>query len=269
MSAFADHVVVVTGAGQGIGFALCQAFAQSGAWVFLNDLRAEVAEEAADRLNSALGQQRVSAAPGDVADVERVRALIAQAAARHGRLDVVIANAGITNFGEFLEYTPQAFDRLTSVNLRGTYFTAQAAARQMIAGGHAGRILLTSSVTGVQAYRNLSAYGLTKAGIVHMARSLAVELGAHRITVNAICPGATLTERTLLDDPAYAHNWAGVTPSGRASSVDDIAAAALFLASPAAAQITGQTLTVDGGWTLQSPIPPETPDNPQAGSALR
>jgi 3-oxoacyl-[acyl-carrier protein] reductase len=157
-----------------------------------------------------------------------------------------------------------------AVNLRGSYFTAQAAARQMIdLGTENGRILLMSSVTGTVAYPNLSAYGISKAGIQHMAKVLAVELGGYGITVNALCPGAILTERTLKDDPAYAANWQGVTPNGRVGHPDDIAAAALFLASPAARHITGQTITVDGGWTQQSPIPEATPELPEESSKLR
>jgi len=186
-----------------------------------------------------------------------------------GRLDVVVANAGITNYGEFLTYRPEAFDRLLSVNLRGTYFTAQTAARIMIDAHIPGRILLVSSVTGVQAHRNLGAYGITKAGISMMAKAIALEVGTYGITANALCPGATVTERTLQDDPDYADNWASVTPTGRAGRVEDIAAAALFLASPEARHVTGQTLIIDGGWTTQSPLPPDAPDLPEYSSRLR
>jgi 3-oxoacyl-[acyl-carrier protein] reductase len=118
-----------------------------------------------------------------------------------------------------------------------------------------GRIVLLSSVTGVQGFADLTAYGVTKAGIRHMAKALAVALGRHGITVNAIAPGATLTERTLADDPDYDAHWSAVTPTGRAGTVEDIVAAALFLCSAEARHVTGQTIVVDGGWTLQSPIP--------------
>ncbi len=269
MSDFSGKAVIVTGAGLGIGFALCKVFAEAGAWVALNDAQAALAQTAADQINAGIGAVRVSPYACDVSDVAAVRAMIEDFAARYDRLDVVIANAGITNYGAFLDYAPEAFDRLLAVNLRGGYFTAQAGAKAMIAGGTAGRILLTSSVTGIAAYQNLSAYGITKAAIQHMARTLAVELGAYGITVNAISPGATVTERTLLDDPNYEANWQAVTPTHRAGTVDDIAAAALFLASPEARQITGQNLTVDGGWTLTSPIPEDTPDLPEFSGKLR
>ncbi len=127
---------------------------------------------ATQKINDALGRECVVPYIFDVADVEAVRRAVADCDERFGRLDVVVANAGITNFGGFLEYTPEAFDRLTSVNLRGTYFTAQAGAQAMIARGLPGRIILTSSVTGIQAFLNLSAYGVTKAGILMMAKSL-------------------------------------------------------------------------------------------------
>jgi glucose 1-dehydrogenase len=266
---FQDQVVLVTGAGSGIGLSLCQAFATAGAQVVLNDIDGALAQASAGRINGAIGDTRVHPYALDVADVEAVREMVQATDARFQRIDLCVANAGLTNYGSFLDYTPEAFDRLLAVNLRGSYFSAQAAARAMIARRRPGRVLLLSSITGIQAFLNLSAYGVTKAGISMMARALALELGPHQITVNAICPGATLTERTLADDPHFESNWASVTPTGRAGYVEDIVAAALFLASPSARHITGQTLVVDGGWTLQSPLPAEHPDLPAESSKLR
>lgn len=263
------QTVIVTGAGVGIGYALARSFALGGAQVALNDLDAALARHAAETINAEAGAARVAPYGLDVADVEAVRRMVADVAARCGGLDVVIANAGLTNYGSFLDYTPEAFDRLTSVNLRGSYFTVQAGARAMIARGTGGRILLMSSVTGARAFKNLTAYGITKAGIRFMARTLALELGPHGITVNAISPGATVTARTLADDPHLEANWATVTPDRRAATVDDIVGAAQFLASPQASHITGQTLMVDGGWTLHSPLPAEHPDLPAASSQLK
>jgi glucose 1-dehydrogenase len=261
--------VLVTGAGLGIGYALARSFALAGAQVALNDLDGALAQRAAETINAEAGAARVTPYGLDVADVADVRRMVAEAAERFDGLDVAIANAGLTNYGAFLDYTPQAFDRLTSVNLRGSYFTAQAAARMMIARARGGRILLMSSVTGARAFLNLSAYGITKAGIRFMASSLALELGAHGITVNALSPGATITERTLADDPRMEQNWAMVTPNGRAGQVEDVVAAAQFLASPQASHITGQTLMIDGGWTLASPLPAAHPELPPASSQLK
>lgn len=256
---FQGQQVLVTGAGTGIGYGICEQFAREGATVALNDLDTGLAQQAAQAINRELGTEQVFAYPGNVSDVAAVREMVQSFAGQHGGLSVVVANAGITNYGEFITYTPEAFDTLTGVNLRGSYFTAQAAAQQMIAHQMPGRIIFMSSVTGVQAHRNLSAYGVTKAGLRMMAKALAVELGEYGITVNTIGAGATLTERTLQDDPHYERNWNSVAPNGRTAQVADIAAATLFLASPEARHITGETLMVDGGWTIYSPLPEDHP----------
>jgi NAD(P)-dependent dehydrogenase (short-subunit alcohol dehydrogenase family) len=255
MDKYRDNAVLVTGAGVGIGYEICRQFAAEGASVALNDIDADLANAAAAAINREMGREAVRAYACDVADVEAVRSMVADFAYRTGRLNVVVANAGLTDFGEFLTFTPKAFDRLTAVNLRGSYFTAQAAARIMIEHNTAGCILLMSSVTGGQAYLNLGAYGVTKAAIRHMAKVLGLELGKFGITVNAISPGAIVTERNLAIDPDTEAKWSVITPTGRAGHVEDIAAAALFLASPEARHINGQTLEVDGGWTTTSPLP--------------
>ena len=128
MSRFDGKSVIVTGAGAGIGYALCRAFAQEGAIVALNDLDLALANRAAQKINDEVGAVRVHPYGFDVADVEAIRSMVEDFVSKADRLDVVIANAGITNYGEFLEYTPEAFDRLTGVNLRGSYFTTQAGA---------------------------------------------------------------------------------------------------------------------------------------------
>jgi 3-oxoacyl-[acyl-carrier protein] reductase len=267
---FKDRVVIITGAGVGIGYALCKAFAMAGAKIVLNDLDPLLADESAKKLNAEVGSGHVHPYGLDVADVNAVRRMVMDSAMRFGRLDVVIANAGITNYGAFLNYHPENFDRITSVNLRGTYFTAQAAAREMIRLNTVdGRILLTSSVTGVQGYPNLGAYGITKAGIIHMAKVLALELGEHGISVNAICPGIIATERTRADDPNLDANWLAVVPNKRVGQVEDITATALFLASPGARHVTGQNIIVDGGWTQISPIPGDSPILPEVSSKLK
>ncbi len=263
MSTFSGKAVVVTGAGAGIGYALCQAFASAGAIVALNDIDPLLCQKAAMQINETVGAERVLPYACDVADVEAVRIMFQRFVSITGKLDIAIANAGITNYGEFLTATPEDFDRLMGVNLRGSFFTAQTAARLMIEAHIPGRIILMSSVTGIQAHLNLGGYGITKAGIRMMAKTIALEVGKYGITANAISPGAILTERTLQDDPNYEKNWASVTPAGRVGYVEDIVAAALYLASPEARHVTGQTLVVDGGWTIQSPLPTEHPDLPK------
>jgi glucose 1-dehydrogenase len=255
MKRFAGKVVLVTGAGNGIGYGIALAFAQEGAWVGLNDLDADRAAQAAQDINTRCAAELVSPLAFDGADIQAAQAAVRTLDERYGRVDVVVANAGITDFGDFLSYTPEQFDHVIGVNLRGTYFLAQAAARVMIARKLEGRILLMGSVVGFQAIANLSAYGVTKAGIRQMARALGLELGSYGITVNTIAPGATVTPRTQQEDPEYEKVWGALKPTRRAGQVEDVAAAALFLASPEARQINGQTLVVDGGWTGISPVP--------------
>lgn len=253
----------MTGAGEGIGLGIARALAQAGATVALNDIRAEVAEQAAATINTDLGAERVYAYPGDVADPQAVYGLVERFTREHGPPQVVIANAGVTRYMPFLETTPDVLDHLLGVNQRGAYFLAQAGAKQMIAHGLRGRLLFLSSVVGLQAHANFSVYSMTKAALAMLAKSLALELGPHGITANAISPGATLTPRVQRDDPNYAENWATVNLTGRVGHVEDVTAAALFLVSPAAAHITGHNLVVDGGWTVYSPLPAASPTQPE------
>ncbi len=252
MPTFAGRVAVVTGAGTGIGQEIARRLALQGARVLLNDVDPGRAEAAAERIAAEGGVCRP--AGGDGADVAVVRGLVEQAVQAFGRLDLAVANAGLTLYGGFFAYEPDAFDRLVAVNLRGSYFLAQAAARQMRAQGGGGRILLLSSVTGHRALKELSAYGMTKAALEMMARALVVELSPHGIAINAVAPGATVTPRTGAD-PEWEAGWARATPLGRPATVADVAAAALFLLSPEASHITGQALIVDGGWTSLGAAP--------------
>lgn len=255
METFKNKTVFVTGAAEGIGRGICQAFAGAGATVGLNDIDPVLADKAALELNKKLGRNSVHAFPADMGTPEAIDSMLASFTEQIGPPDIAIANAGITRHLAFLETTPEIFDRIVAVNQRGSYFFAQAVARAMIATQKPGRILLMSSAVGLQTHPNFSVYAMTKAALQMLAKSLALELGSHGITVNAISPGATLTPRVLEDDPAYAENWAAVNLTGRAGSVDDIAAAALYLASDAAGQITGHNLVIDGGWSIRGTMP--------------
>jgi glucose 1-dehydrogenase len=191
---------------------------------------------------------------GDAADIDFVKQLVKKAVDVFGRVDVAIANAGITLFGDFFAYQPEALRKVMDLNLAGSFFLTQAAAIEMKKQGQGGSILLMSSVTGHQAHKDLAAYGMTKAALEMLARTLVVELSPFRISINAIAPGATKTERTV-EDKDYEKTWSRITPMGRPADVNDIAQAALFLVSTAARHITGQSLVVDGGWTAVSPSP--------------
>ena len=248
-----EQVAIVTGAGQGIGYEIARQLAARGTSVVLNDLDAALVEKAAAEIRAQGGT--CVAVPGDSAQESTIEQLIQTAVGTYGHVTMAVANAGITLFGDFFEYPVQDLRRVLEVNIVGTFLLVQAAAKQMRAQGRGGRILLMSSVVGHQAHQYLAAYATTKAGLEMMAKNLVIELSPHGITINAVAPGATLTERTQQEDPTYEKTWSGITPLGRPATPADIAHAALFLLSPQAGHITGQSLVVDGGWTSVSPLP--------------
>lgn len=249
---FSGQSAIVTGAGQGIGFEICRQLALAGASVMLNDIDPSLAEGAATRITKEGGD--CYPFPGDSASLDVISQMVETATGKFGKLSMAVANAGITLFGDFLAYTPESFYKVMDVNLGGSFFLAQAAAREMIKQGTGGKILFMSSVTGHQAHKDLAAYSMTKAALEMLAKNLVVELSQHRITVNTIAPGATITERTT-GDPEYEKVWSTITPLQKPATTHDIAHAALFLLSDQANHITGQSLVVDGGWTSVSPSP--------------
>ncbi|MBN8578665.1 MAG: SDR family oxidoreductase [Cytophagales bacterium] len=249
---FKNQVAIVTGAGQGIGLEICRRLAAEGAHVMLNDVESALSGSAAASIRQAHGS--CMALSGDCSEITFIKNLVDETIAAFGKIDIVIANAGITLFGDFFDYTPDDFFRVMRLNLGGSFFLAQQAAKKMRDQTTGGRILFMSSVTGHQAHKNLAAYGMSKAALEMLAKNLVVELSPFGITINTVAPGATATERTN-SDPDYEATWSRITPIGRPASTSDIAAAVLFLVSPAAGHITGQTLIVDGGWTSVSPSP--------------
>ena len=250
---FKNKVAIVTGAGQGIGFEICRKLVNAGANVLLNDIEESLANNAAAKISKE-GPGQCIAMPGDSSEINFIHQLVSSSIEKFGKLDIVIANAGITLFGDFFTYPPESFFRVMQVNLGGTFFLVQAAANQMKNQNSGGSILLTSSVTGHQAHKDLAAYSMSKAAIEMLAKNLVIEISQYNININTIAPGATLTERTL-NDPLYAETWSKLTPIGRPASVSDIANTALFLVSDKAKHITGQSLVIDGGWSSISPSP--------------
>ncbi len=249
---FDGQVAIITGAGQGIGYEIARQLCQQGAQLLLNDIDKDLAKRAAAKIEKENGQ--CIAMAGNAADVSFVYAMVEEAVKKFGSLTIAVANAGITLFGDFFKYTPDSLQKVMDVNLGGSFFLAQAAALQMIKQEEGGSILLMSSVTGHQAHKDLAAYGMTKAGIEMLAKTLVIDLSPYNISINSIAPGATITERTT-GDAEYVKTWSRITPMSRPATVGDIANAALFFVSPSARHITGQSLIVDGGWTSVSPSP--------------
>lgn len=249
---FNGQTAIITGAGQGIGFEISRQLARQGAAVLLNDIDEHLTDDAVKKIKAEGGN--CIGITGDAADPVFINEMVQLAVRSFGHLTIAIANAGITLFADFFDYTPDAFKKVMQLNLGGSFFLAQSAAKLIKQQGSGGSILFMSSVVGHQAHKNLAAYAITKAGLEMLAKNLVIDLSPFQITVNAIAPGATLTERTQ-HDSEYEKTWSRITPIGRPATSLDIANAALFLVSPAAKHITGQSLIIDGGWTSVSPSP--------------
>lgn len=254
MRTLQGKVAIVSGGSREIGAAMAEALAGAGAAVLVaHHAEPELAEAVVGRIRAAGGQ--AIAEDANLSSVAENQRIVARAVAAFGRLDIFVANAGLTRWGAFIDVDEATWDTVIDLNLKGSFFGAQAAARQMLAqraadpsDSYGGRIVFSSSVTGVAALPNCSPYAISKAGLRHMATVLGLELGPYGITVNAIGIGATLNERNLSSDPDYEAHWAGVIPTGRCGQPEDVAAALLYLVSPAARMVNGHTLLVDGGW---------------------
>lgn len=248
---FSNQVAIVTGAGQGIGFEIARQLCINGASVILNDIDEELAKNAVSKISE---HADCIALGGDASDPLFIQKMVDTAVQHFGRLTITIANAGITLFGDFFDYKAEALQKVMNLNISGSFLLTQAAAKQMRQQESGGSVLLMSSVTGHQAHKNLAAYGITKAALEMLAKTLVLELSPFNISINAIAPGATITERTS-EDENYMATWSRITPMGKPATVEDIANAALFMVSPASRHITGQSLIIDGGWTSVSPSP--------------
>lgn len=240
------RVVLVTGAQQGIGRAMAIAFATAGADVVINWLDDEAA--AAQVADAVRGHgQDALLVRADVGKVDQIRAMVDQAAAWKDRLDVLVNNAGVYPRCQFLEMTEAEWDTVIGVNLKGTNFTAQAAARVMVAKGIHGAIINLSSRSMGGAAVGVH-YSGSKAGVVGLTRSMAMALAPHRIRVNAIAPGLTDTAQPRYGNTeAEIQEMAKLTPLGRMGTPEDIAKLGVFLASDDASWITGQVYHINGG----------------------
>ena len=239
------QVCLVTGAARGIGRAIALALAEAGACVALGLRDASSGSELAEQIGALPLQM-------DVTDLEQVEQAVTATRERFGGLDVLVNNAGIGPPETPAEdVSVSDFDATVALNLKGTFFASQAAGRVMIEQG-SGRIVNLSSQAGFVALPGEAVYCMTKAAISHLTKCLAVEWGQHGITVNAVAPTFIATPGTepALEDPAFrADVEERIAALHRIGTPDDVTGAVIFLASPAASLITGQTILVDGGWT--------------------
>ena len=246
-----DQVAIITGANQGIGRALAKGLAREGARVVVNYPPWVPSAEDVVREIAEAGGQAV-AAQADVKELSEHDRLISTALEQFGRLDILINNAGVEFREPFLSTTPEIWEATLGVNLKAPYFLSQRAAEVMIRAGR-GKIINLSSVHDTVPLPNRSVYAISKGGIAMLTRALALELAEHRINVNAIAPGAILTDlnRESLSLPEHRARLLDRIPWQRIGDVEDVIGAAVFLASPESDYVTGATLYVDGGLLLR------------------
>ena len=257
-SPLAGQVAIVTGGARGIGRGIAARLVRDGAHVFIGDRDMATARQTATELtDAAIGGGQAEAMELDASDRDRVEAMVDDVVRTAGRLDIFAANAGIGGSAPFLDTSDETWDRILAINLRGAFIGVQAAARAMRALGNGGRIVVTASTNSFWMETDLVAYNASKAGVLAMTRTAAMELAREGITVNAVGPGLIATDltRSVTDDPENAASYLRQIPAGRFGTPDDVAGAVAFLVSPDAAWITGHLLVVDGGQTLGTPFP--------------
>jgi 2-deoxy-D-gluconate 3-dehydrogenase len=248
-----DKIAVVTGASQGIGRAIAIGLAQAGAHLVLAKFpgpRMEEIEQVKKDIE-ALGQQALIVIT-DVNKVEDCRSLLDQTVARFGRIDILVNNAGWTGTGDAIDVTEEEYDKTFDATVKSVFFASQAAARVMLPQG-GGRIIQIGSNFGEIAFKKRAVYAAAKAAVHHMARALSLEWASRGVLVNTVAPCITETEsrKNILERPGY-KEWATqeMIPRGRWNQPEDLVGAVLFLSSDFADMVVGQTLMVDGGWTI-------------------
>lgn len=243
----------------GIGFAVANAMAAAGATIAIADISEQQARESLKALPQGSAH---SAHCVDVTMVDSVECLVSEVAKTHGSIDILVNAAAILIVEPFLEIDPVSWDQTIAVNLRGQFLVAQAVAKLMVTQGTGGRIILVASNVGRTPRINNASYAASKAAVIHLVRSMALEISKYGITTNALCPGSTATTM-LLDNQAGGNagrlegiihgsleQWRTGIPLGRLAEPEDQAALCVFLASEGGRHITGQALCIDGGQTL-------------------
>lgn len=248
----AGKIAVVTGGARGIGKGIANRFAQEGATVLIADKDISRAEETVREIGAAGGKAEAYCA--DVRNQEEARAIISRSVRNFDGIDILVNNAGIIEFGSLLECTPEDWNNMMAVDLTGAFYCTQAAVSQMIRQGRGGRLLHIGSTASLFPAPFQAAYSVAKAGLLMLSRVAALEFIQQGITSNLLCPHGAVTDmnRDLLKDPSVMAKLEAHIPAGRLASVEEIAAAAAFLASNEAAYINGAELVHDGGSSISS-----------------
>jgi len=249
-------VAVITGSATGIGLAIAQVMAREGAAVVIDYVGSEHEQEQAAQAVQGIERDggKALAVRADVSKQEDVQNLVAQTVGAFGRLDIMVNNAGIEQEHPFLEMPLEVWDKVIAVDLTGPWLGSQLAARQMVKQGHGGRIINISSVHEDLPMPTNAPYCAAKGGLRMLMRTIAVELAPHSITVNNIGPGAidTPLDTSTKDDPQKYKQLLSDIPLGRMGQPEEVAELAVYLASDAAAYVTGSTYFIDGGMLRQS-----------------
>lgn len=250
-----DKVTLVSGGSRGIGAAIAQGFAERGAKVIITGRESETLASAAKAMSSS-ARTPVSHEVCDVANTDAIREMVANVHKKHGRIDTLINVAGVNRRKRVEEVTEDDYDFILDINLKGAFVLAQEVGRLMIAQKHGSQINI-GSLNNYAPLTGVAPYAISKGGLLYMTRALALEWGRHGVRVNGLAPGFILTDLTRkLWSDATMQAWARAnTPLGRLGEVEDLIGTAIFLASDAAAFLTGQTILVDGGVSAGSNWP--------------